>query len=113
MKTTFGQKLRDKRRSANISQRELATKVGVDYTYISKLENDRLSPPSAETIEKIAEVLNISPEELLAYAKKIPTEVRDSLGTNPDAMKFMSEATTMNLSKEEWGRLTDNLKRLR
>jgi len=96
MKSTFGQKLRDIRRLTNISQRELAIKVGVDYTYISKIENDRLPPPSAETIEKIARVLNVPSTELLAYAKKIPTEIRDSLGTNAEAMKFVSEATNMN-----------------
>ncbi|MBS1598468.1 MAG: helix-turn-helix domain-containing protein [Bacteroidetes bacterium] len=113
MKITFGQKLRDERRAASISQRDLADKVGVDYTYISKVENDRLPPPSAETIEKIAEILGIMSSELLAYAKKIPTEVRDTLSSNSEAIKFISEATNMNLSKEEWGQLTENLKRLR
>lgn len=113
MKTTFGQALRDSRRSSNISQRDLAIKVGVDYTYISKVENDRIPPPSAETIEKIAVVLGIPSADLLAHAKKIPTDVRETLQGNPDAIKFISEATNMNLSNEEWGLLTETLKHLR
>lgn len=113
MKITFGQLLRDCRRSGNVSQRDLATKVGVDYTYISKVENDRLQPPSAETIEKIAAVLGIPSTDLLMYARKIPTEVRDTLHDNPDAIKFLSEASNMNLSNEEWGLLTEKLKHLR
>jgi transcriptional regulator with XRE-family HTH domain len=113
MKITFGQLLKDSRRLGNVSQRELATKVGVDYTYISKVENDRLPPPSAETIEKIAAVLGIPSTNLLMHAKKIPTEVRDTLHDNPDAIKFLSEATNMNLSNEEWGLLTEKLKHLR
>ena len=113
MQITFGQKLKELRRIANVSQRDLALKVGVDYTYISKVENDHMPPPSAETIEKISEVLGVESSSLLAYAKKLPTEVRDSLSVNAEAIKFISEASNMNLSKEEWGRLTENLKRLR
>ena len=42
MEQTFGQYLREQRRRAGMSQRELASRVSVDFSYISKLENDRL-----------------------------------------------------------------------
>ena len=57
MAKTFGHNLRELRRSKDVSQRELAEKVGVDFSYISKLENDRLPPPAADTIVKIAKSL--------------------------------------------------------
>jgi|GEM_PF-807468 Predicted transcriptional regulators len=113
MNKSFGQHLKELRRSANVSQRDLADKAGVDYTYISKVENDRLPPPSAETIEKISEILGADSTDLLSYAKKIPTDLRETLTNNSDAMKFLSEASGMNLSKEEWTRLRQNLKNLR
>ena len=58
MENTFGQLMKDLRRSRSISQRDLAIQVGVDFTYISKIENDRLPPPSAQTIEKIKGRIN-------------------------------------------------------
>jgi len=35
----FGERLRELRKEQKISQRELATRVGVDFTYLSKIEN--------------------------------------------------------------------------
>ena len=43
---TFGQALKEIRRGKDVTQRELATAVGVDFSYISKIENDRMPPAS-------------------------------------------------------------------
>jgi transcriptional regulator with XRE-family HTH domain len=113
MTNTFGQSLRQLRRSKDISQRELAAKVGVDFSYISKIENDRLPPPAADTILKICEVLSVSPDELLAMTGKMPSQVKQMVGTSPAALQFMREAQSMNLSDKDWEELTQELKRLR
>ncbi|MCB0594832.1 MAG: helix-turn-helix transcriptional regulator, partial [Phaeodactylibacter sp.] len=47
MENTFGPLLKEVRRSKQVSQRELAERVGVDFSYISKIENNRLAPPAA------------------------------------------------------------------
>lgn len=112
MSDTFGQTLRDLRRSKGLSQRVLAEKVGVDFSYISKLENGRLPPPAADTIVKICEVLNVPPDELLAATGKMPTSVKKMV-TNPSAVEFMREAQAIGLTDEEWQKLTKHLKRLR
>lgn len=39
----------------NVSQRELAKNVGVDFTYFSKIENGKLEPPAEDTIKKLAD----------------------------------------------------------
>ena len=44
MSTLFGQTLRELRRSKKVTQRDLATRVGVDFSYISKVENEPLTP---------------------------------------------------------------------
>lgn len=113
MKKTFGQILKEIRRETGISQRELAERVGVDFSYISKIENDRLPPPSADTIVKICEVLNISNETLLAYSKKISTGMKEEILSNPQAIRFLNELTEMKLSNNEWDLLLTKLKRLR
>jgi HTH-type transcriptional regulator, competence development regulator len=113
MSKTFGETLREQRRLKNISQRELAEKVGVDFSYISKVENDRLPPPSADTIVKICKILEIESDILLALTGKIPSETKQMLSSSIEAQKFIKQAQEMNLSDDEWQTLTKGLKRLR
>jgi transcriptional regulator with XRE-family HTH domain len=113
MKQTFGRALRELRRSKGITQRDLAGEVGVDFSYISKIENDRLPPPAADTIVKICDALEVSPDSLLALSGKIPSELRDTIGSSPAAMQFIRSAQSMGLTEQEWKELTKQLKRLR
>ncbi len=110
---TFGTLLKTKRREADISQRDLAKQIGVDFSYISKVENDRLPPPSADTIVKICEILGCSPDEMLAISGKIPTTIQDKIASKQSAQQFLREAGEMGLSNEEWQSLTATLKRFR
>ena len=112
MDKTFGQKLQELRRSAGLSQRDLAEQVGVDFSYISKVENDRLPPPAADTIVKICAALGMPPDELLALTGKITTDAREMLAS-PSARQFMRQAQEMNLTDQEWQTLVKRLKRLR
>ena len=41
----FGQLIRDARKDKGYSQRELASLVSLDFTYLSKLENNRADYP--------------------------------------------------------------------
>lgn len=113
MEETFGKTLRELRRSKGISQRNLADKVGVDFSYISKIENNRLPPPAADTIVKICEVLAVPPDELLSITGKMPTSTKDMIGSSSAALQFIREAEGMRLSESEWEQLTNKLKRLR
>lgn len=110
---TFGTYLREKRRESGITQRALAKKIGVDFSYISKLENDRLPPPSADTVTKICEALEVDCSELLALTGKIPSEIQSHLGSNEGAQKFLREAIDLDLSSEEWESITVVLKNMR
>lgn len=51
------------RKKKNISQRELGRQIGVSGAFISQLENN-LNTPSTETLNKIAEVLEVDPDKL-------------------------------------------------
>ena len=113
MDTTFGQLLREMRRAKGVSQRDLASRVGVDFSYISKLENDRLSPPAADTVVKICEVLATEPNNLLAVSGKVPSDVTEMLSGNPSALQFVREAQRRGLTSSDWDRLGKTLRRLR
>jgi len=113
MSTPFAEILRTKRRLAGISQRRLAESVGVDFSYISKLENDRMPAAAADTIVKIAQSLGCASEELLAAAQKLPEGVGSILSGNPAAVRFLQEASSLSLNETEWEQMRGKLKSLR
>lgn len=109
MTVTLGRKLRDLRRENGLTQHELAQKAGVDDTYISKIENDRLSyPPSAETIRIIAKVLDADSLELLSLAERTPKEL---LGFSdiPHAYEFLQAVARHDVKESDWRALKDLL----
>jgi transcriptional regulator with XRE-family HTH domain len=72
MSQTFGKVIRQVRKEKELSQRELAKLIGVDYTYLSKLENDHAGyPPSEDVIHKLALHLDLKEEELRHLAGRI------------------------------------------
>jgi len=113
MEKTFGELLKELRRSKSISQRQLASQVNVDFSYISKIENDRLPPPAAETVEKICDALGLSSELLLAYSGKVSEELKSIMTSSPEAVKFLQEAKSRKLKGADWGQLTNALKKLK
>ena len=96
-----------------MSQRDLAARASLDFSYISKLENDRIPPPAAETVIQICRILDIPALELLAASGKLPTNIQTAVGTSPAAQGFLESASEMRLSEEEWKELTSVLQRLR
>ena len=113
MVQSFGAALRMQRRRIGLSQRELADRVGIDFSYISKLENDRIPPPSADTVVKLASTLETSPGELLALVGKLPSEVQQTVGSSAAAQEFLRAAQEMRLSDDEWRRAATMIRRLR
>lgn len=113
MTETFGSLLREIRRTAGVSQRDLANKVNLDFSYISKLENDRIPPPAADTVVAICEVLNVEPDQLLSMTGKIPSKVQENLSKSRSAQEFLREAWRLNLTDDEWETMKDSLKGLR
>jgi transcriptional regulator with XRE-family HTH domain len=59
-----------------LALRDLAAKVGVGFTYLSRVENERLNlgdHPSEALIHRLAHALDADEEELLILAKRIPS----------------------------------------
>lgn len=73
---TFGEQLRRWRLDKRLNQRDFADKVGIDFTYLSKIENGKMPPPAEKTIMKMAEVLEQDADTLLQLAAKVPGDVK-------------------------------------
>lgn len=57
--------LKNYRKVAGLTQKQLAQKSGVDVTLISKLESGQRLRASYPSIVRLARALNLEPEELL------------------------------------------------
>lgn len=108
---TFGQRLRQLRREQRLTQRELAQRASVDFTYLSKLENDRLEhTPSLKTLRDLAHALNVDELELMEAANKAPAGF-EAIARDKDALRFFRRATETVKGPEGWRDLLDYLER--
>jgi HTH-type transcriptional regulator, competence development regulator len=84
----FGKRLRELRKDRGLSQRGLADRAGIDFTYLSKIENGRMEPPSEEVIRCVAEELGADADELIVLADKFPSDLAQQLKT-PERVKAL------------------------
>lgn len=63
------------RKDAGLTQKGLANKTGLSFSMISKLESGEQTNPSLETIRKIADVLHVTPGELLNDTLSIEDQI--------------------------------------
>lgn len=88
----FGGYLRDLRRSRGMTQRQLAASSRVDFTYISKLENNRTEhTPSEAALVMLAHAMQADSYALMKAAGKLPRNVVEAVLAMP---------------VEEWRRIT-------
>jgi transcriptional regulator with XRE-family HTH domain len=74
----LGEYLREQRRSARLSLRQLADAAGVSNPYLSQIERG-LRKPSAEILQQLAKALRISAETLYVQAGILDERERDEL----------------------------------
>ena len=75
LRSPFGERIALARQRAQISQRELAERLGVTQQSIAALER-RSSVPRSDTIQKLSSILAVSPNELLGMEEPKPATVR-------------------------------------
>ena len=110
---TFGQRLRQLRHSAEFTQRELAKAAGLDFSYISKVENDRNPPPAADTVVRLCKAMKIPAEALLALTAKLPSDVHETVSANEAAQEFLRETHRLRLTDDDWRHLSREARRIR
>ena len=112
MNQNFGIIIRKARKDKGYSQRELAKLLKVDFTYLSKLENNRADyAPKEEVIRSLARHLDLNAEELIFLVGRIPQDKEELLkqhyknmptlfrrmGENPEfAKKVFQEAIAVD-----------------
>ena len=104
----FGERLRQIRKEGGLTLRAVAEEAGIDFTYLSKIENGRIPyTPAVETIRQLARALKVDAIELLTLANKLPAEL-EPLKTNQQARRFFDRAAKV-ASPGDWEAFLDLL----
>lgn len=107
---SFGERLRALRLEAKMSQCELAAVGGVHFTYQSKIENDRIAPPSERVIQRQARELarrlgldeTALADALTTAAGKVPSDLAAVLAQNPRLLQFLRRARPLCPDRISW-----------
>ena len=86
--STLGTFLRERRESLRAqdrrySVRQVAERVGVQPSYLSKVERGEVSPPSEDTLVRLARELAVEPDLLLAMAGKVSRDLLEVIRRRP------------------------------
>lgn len=91
MSSSFGEYLRERREAlrasdASFSIRQVAARIGVEPSYLSKVERAEEAPPSESRIVALAHELDEDPDLLLAMAGKVSSELQEVIRKRPQLM---------------------------
>jgi transcriptional regulator with XRE-family HTH domain len=100
----FGAFIRREREVKEIGLREMAKKVGVSPTYLSKIERDEFPPPAEAKVRKIAAIIGKDADELLALAGRVSSDLTDIIRERPREMADFLRAAK-GLTPEDIARL--------
>jgi transcriptional regulator with XRE-family HTH domain len=98
----FGKKVRALRKAKGWSLRDLAEKVEVGFTYLSRVETKRLNfgdYPSDALIHRLADALEADEEELLMLAKRVPDRIQKRVLQRPEVFSVLANCDDKTLDK--------------
>lgn len=110
--TTLGELLRNQREALlahdpAYSVRQVADRLGIQASYLSKVERDIGSPPAEETLVRLAHDLGLDPDVVLAFAGKVSSDLRDVIRRRPQLfgqlireLKDMPDHAVLRLVRE-------------
>lgn len=115
---SFGNLIRSARLKAHAddkdySLRKTAGRVGIQPSYLSKIEREELPPPGEEVICKLSQDLGLDADVMLALAGKVSSELQEVIKKRPELfgallreLKGMPDHAVLRLVREvrdgEW-----------
>lgn len=82
---SFGDRLKKARKAKKLTQDQVAKIVGIDFTTISKYENDH-SEPDYETLKRLAQIYEVSIDSLLGKETPAAQELIESLDLSDEEL---------------------------
>lgn len=90
---TTGQRIKEARRKAGLTQTELANKLGIPFQSISQWERD-IRNPKVETLRRIAAALEVPISDLVGTSNELQTEVLKKMQETKEHFSAADQAET-------------------
>lgn len=112
MSDSFGAYLRTRRErlkqsDTTFSVRQVAQRIGVEPSFLSKVERGEAPPPSEAKIVALAKELGEDPDVLLALAGKVSSDLKEAIRKRPELfgalireLKKMPDHAVLRLVRE-------------
>jgi len=86
---TFGPYVRERREALrrddpSFSIRQVAGRIGIEPSYLSKVERAQVPPPSEDTVVRLAAILGEDSDVLLALAGKVSSDLEEAIRRRPE-----------------------------
>lgn len=107
---TLGDRIKNRRESLNMSQVDLANKIGVKKQTLYKYENNIITNIPSDKIENICKVLETSPAYIMGWEKNLSEDNIDmipDLLSNTALMDSVKKLAALN--KEHQQTIFDNI----
>lgn len=85
-----GEKIKELRELYGMTQEELAEKLGLKKAAVNKYETGRVVNLKRSTIEKLCEIFNITPQELMGMDED-PNITQEEYYTNPEVAELAQQ----------------------
>lgn len=114
MLESFGKQLRELRESRGLSLRQIGYVAGVSSSYLSQVETGERSVPTPKVLKKLAPVLGVTYDRLMAMAGYTPGSGKvDEDGNDPQVQRILNQVVglraTKGLSDDEKDAILDSV----
>lgn len=116
---TFGEFIKEKRTKRGINLRKLAELVNIAPAYLSDIEKGKRNSPSAEKMDKIAEVLNLSKAEIETMRdlaandrpNNVASDISEYVTQHESVRVALRKARELNLSNQDWIKIIEEMEK--
>ncbi|MCR5149697.1 MAG: helix-turn-helix domain-containing protein [Clostridiales bacterium] len=116
---TFGGFIKEKRTEKGINLRKLAELVNIAPAYLSDIEKGKRNSPSAEKMDRIAEVLGLSKDEIEVMRdlaandrpNNVAPDISEYVTSNESVRVALRKARALNLSNQDWIKIIEEMEK--
>lgn len=113
---TFGEFVKEKRQSLNITLRAFADELDIAPSYVSDIEKGKRNAPTQDILDAMVRVLKLNNDEknklfdLAAESKnEIAQDITEYVSDNQNVRVALRRAKELNLGEEEWLQIIEDM----
>ena len=113
----FGEFIKQKRTEKGLNLRKLAELMDIAPAYLSDIEKGKRNSPSSEKMSKLAELLELTEEEVLlmndlaaeARTNTVAPDISEYVMSNGSVRIALRKARELNLGEKEWMQIIESM----